>query len=369
MKKYSMRTKPCGTRLYVHRDSIVIPEELKLPLMRLYHDSLVHAGAGRMTATIRAHFYWRGMDKDIREFCAACPDCQINKKTARKPVGHLPLRPPRSVTLWERVHVDGIGKWDFDVHIVLPKKTVKRSIQAVTMICEASLWPEVARIQCNRAWHVAKVFNHTWLCRYPRSKEVIFDNGKEFVGEEFQELLESYAIKSVPTTVKNPQSNGVVERMHLTLADMLRTMTVIVDEECPIKINDAIDTMLQSAAWSLRTTISMATNVSPGMAVFNRDMIFNFQMRVNWKEIEKKRDQIARRDNVRENSKRLPYKYTVGEKILIASKRYERNRKLSAPTKGPFVIVQINKNGTVVIERNKYYETVNIRRVRPFREV
>ena len=95
--------------------------------------------------------------------------------------------------------------------------------------------------------------------------------------------------------------------MHLTLADMLRTMTVIVDEECPIKKHDAIDTMVQSAVWSLRTTISTVTNISPGMAVFGRDMIFNFKMRVNWNQVEKKRDQVARRDNLRENSKRLPY--------------------------------------------------------------
>ena len=93
------------------------------------------------------------------------------------------------------------------------------------------------------------------MCRYPRPKVVVYDNGKEFIGEEFQELLESYNIRGVPTTVKNPQSNGIVERMHLTLADMLHTMTVILDEDCPIKINDAIETMMQATAWILRTTI------------------------------------------------------------------------------------------------------------------
>lgn len=57
-------------------------------------------------------------------------------------------------------------------------------------------------------------------------------------------MLESYTIKSMLTTVKHPQSNGVVEQMHLTLADMLRTMTVEGEEECQIKINDATITML-----------------------------------------------------------------------------------------------------------------------------
>ena len=75
------------------------------------------------------------------------------------------------------------------------------------MICEISLWPEVARVANNKAWYIAKVFDNTWLCRYPRPKLVVFDNGNEFLGEEFQELLESYAIKGVPTMVKNPQAN------------------------------------------------------------------------------------------------------------------------------------------------------------------
>ena len=78
--------------------------------------------------------------------------------------------------------------------------------------------------------------------------------------------------------------------MHLTLADILRTMEVEVMDDCPIRINDTLDTMLQSADWSLRTTVITVTNVNPGMAIFGRDMIFNFQLRVNW-------DQIARKRN------------------------------------------------------------------------
>ena len=50
------------------------------------------------------------------------------------------------------------------------------------------------------------------------------DNGGEFVGREFQELLSSYGIKHEPTTNLNPRSNGVKERMHLTMTDMLRTI-------------------------------------------------------------------------------------------------------------------------------------------------
>jgi transposase InsO family protein len=42
---------------------------------------------------------------------------------------------------------------------------------------------------------------------------------------ELQELLESYGIKPVTTTVRNPRNNGFIERVHVTTGDMLRTTT------------------------------------------------------------------------------------------------------------------------------------------------
>jgi transposase InsO family protein len=54
---------------------------------------------------------------------------------------------------------------------------------------------------------------------------VVYDNGNELVGQELQELLKSYGITTVATTIRSPKSNGVIERVHLTMGDMLRTMT------------------------------------------------------------------------------------------------------------------------------------------------
>jgi hypothetical protein len=40
-----------------------------------------------------------------------------------------------------------------------------------------------------------------------------------------KKMLESYGIKPVATTIRNLKSNRVIERAHLTMGDMLRTMT------------------------------------------------------------------------------------------------------------------------------------------------
>ena len=58
-----------------------------------------------------------------------------------------------------------------------------------------------------------QVFNNTWLCRYPHPRKVVFDNGYKFK-QDFTPLLKGFNIKTVLMSVKNPQSNAPVERVH-----------------------------------------------------------------------------------------------------------------------------------------------------------
>ena len=66
------------------------------------------------------------------------------------------------------------------------------------------------------------MFNNTWLCRYPRPRKVVFDDGSEFK-RDFTPLLKYFDIKPVLTSVKKPQSNAPVERVHQVILNMLVT--------------------------------------------------------------------------------------------------------------------------------------------------
>jgi transposase InsO family protein len=119
-----------------------------------------------------------------------------------------------------------IGPWT--VHFELtdqPGTTIVQQLQALTIIDKGTGWPEFIATQSKSSQQIAILFDGAWLCRYPRPNRVVFDNGGEFMGGEFQELLASYGVTPVPTTVRNPKSNGVIERVHLTMGDMLRTIT------------------------------------------------------------------------------------------------------------------------------------------------
>jgi hypothetical protein len=54
--------------------------------------------------------------------------------------------------------------------------------------------------------------------------------------------------------------------------------------------------------------------------------------------------------------------------VLIVLDADERRSqpKLNQPTKGPYTITRVHTNGTVEIDRGRFVETINIRRLKPF---
>jgi hypothetical protein len=63
---------------------------------------------------------------------------------------------------------------------------------------------------------IRQLVNKIWLCRYPRCHYLIYNNGLEFK-LHFETLCDSYGIKRKPTTIENPQTNAICERVHQVL--------------------------------------------------------------------------------------------------------------------------------------------------------
>ena len=129
-----------------------------------------------------------------------------------------------NMQLWEQVHTDCEGGWIVKVKCK-DGKIGDRKILTLTAVDQGTGFPEIWPIETASSYVCATVFDKNWLCRYPRPKRVVYDNGSEFTGQEFQELLASYGVEAKPTTVKNPEANGTVERLNLIMRDILRIKT------------------------------------------------------------------------------------------------------------------------------------------------
>ena len=88
---------------------------------------------------------------------------------------------------------------------------------------------------------IARLVNKICFCPYPRPVYVVFDNGSEFK-LYFQHLLDTYGVTKKPTVVKNPQANGILERVHQTLGNMLRIAELDMDNSVePEHVEDFLD--------------------------------------------------------------------------------------------------------------------------------
>jgi len=206
---------------------------------------------------------------------------------------------------------------------------------------------------------ISQLFNQTWIQRYPRPNKVIFDNGSEFK-KDFVPLLKDFAIKPKCTTIKNPQSNSPVERIHQVLRHMFLTKNL---KNQVFDYIDPFGELLASVAWAIRASYNSTTNATPAQLVFGRDMIFNLQTMVDWKALSIRKQKLVDAANLCENQNRIDFDYQIGQKVYVINN--DIKRKLESPKKGPYLITNIYTNGTVRIQHGNVNERINIRRLEP----
>ena len=164
--------------------------------------------------------------------------------------------------------MDCAGPWTIRVKNEITGETTEYKIHILSIVDIATNWPEFVLISTANSKEVAAGLDINWLCRYPKPAECGHDNGNEFMVFEFQDMLISYGIKSKPTTVKNPMARAIVERIHLTLAEYLRTK--IFEQDWSEELN----LLIQSTAWAIRAANPSNSPYSPCQLAFGREMIF-----------------------------------------------------------------------------------------------
>jgi hypothetical protein len=235
----------------------------------------------------------------------------------------------------------------------------------LTCIDPVSNLVEITRIQNKSAAHVGMIFENNWLARYPKPERCVHDNGGEFIGAEFQRILSLNGVHDVPTTIKNPQSNAICERMHQTAGNVLRTLTLTNPPQNLIQAQNLIDSALATTMHATRCCMHHALRMSPGAFVFQRDMFLNIPLIADLQAIQERRQILINENLRRQNLKRRRFDYAVDQEVLI---KVPQPKKLDDRNEGPYRISQVHTNGTVTIQRtNHVTERINIRRVVPFR--
>jgi len=319
---------------------ILIPPSLRKDTLEWFHIHLFHPGRQRQYASMKSICYWKNMHQDVAKYVAKCTICKIQKrKEFCKNIGQIPQKYSEKPQPWRSVAVDILT---LDGQLIL------------TMVDTDTRWPELAVIPDRKGITVTTAFEAEWLNRYPRPAQIIHDQGQEFMDHHFKDMLARYGIKEQISSTANPQSNSVVERMHQTIEMMLRSKA---------KLNVPIQILLQDVAFALRATAHTSNNASPAQLVFQRDMLEDVEYQTNWKALHERRLKQIQQSNIRENMNRTQDEYAPGDKVYL--NYVTRHQKKLGIAQGPFMIVAIRPNGTVVLDKGLYTEIVNIRNISP----
>ncbi len=175
------------------------------------------------------------------------------------------------------------------------------------------------------------------MCRYPRCRHLIYDNGSEFK-LHFEYLCKSYGITGKPTTVKNPWANG-----HQVLGQMLCTAEL--DMADSVTPND-VNVFLNNAAWAIFSNYHTVLKASPGAAIFWRNVLFDITFVADWHKVGEWRQSLTDRGNQRKNAKHIDYDYKVVDKVLLINEGILRKAE-SAYGKEPWTITTVHTNETI----------------------
>jgi hypothetical protein len=199
---------------------------------------------------------------------------------------------------------------------------------------------------------IAKLVNKTWLCRYSWCRYLIYNNGSEFK-LHFEYLCESQGITPKPTTVKNPQANGILEPVYQVLWQMLRTAELdMVDSVTP---ND-VDVFLDNAVWAICSTYQMVLfKASPSAAIFD-DTLFDIPFVAAWHKIWEQRQSLINCGNQCKKAKHIDHNYKVEDKFLLINKGILCKAE-SAYGNEPLTITTAHTNGSIKIQHKQNWTT------------
>ena len=190
-------------------------------------------------------------------------------------------------------------------------------------------------------------------------------SGRKFMGDAIHLLKNEYGIARKPITTHNPQANAMVERVHQTIQNLIRSQLIKGKQDLP---NESWGGIFSAVGFAMCATVHTTTQATPAQLVFQRDAIQNVRFEADWQYIKERKQKLIRQNNNRENATCKEHTYSAGDKVVVEQ---DPNRKHGTDRyRGPYAITKVNDNGTVRLRQRTQrggavFQTWNIRKVFP----
>ena len=213
----------------------------------------MHPGSTKMYHTLKEHYWWKGMKRDIAEFVSRCLTCQQVKFEHQKPTRLL-----QSLLIpqwkWERITMDFV--------VGLPR----------CRSCHDTIWVIVDRL--TKSAHFLPIRNSDSLAKlaqlYVREiiilhgtpVSIVSDRDPRFTLRFWPSLQNALGTRLYFSTAFHPQTDGQSERTIQTLEDILRA--------CVMEFRGSWDTHLPLMEFAYNNSYQASIGMSPYEALYGR---------------------------------------------------------------------------------------------------
>jgi len=198
-------------RNYEHPDAtvqyqqVIVPLALRHEFLRSTHGGLIngHFGVEKSREKLKQVAYWKGWTEDIRIFVAQCHICNQYRHGPKGRRGQM--QQALAYAPMQKVHIDLTG----------PHVASKHGNKYIlTAICSSTKYLIAVPIREKTSITVAQALVRHMYLVHGTPEVLVHDQGGEFWSLVMKELAQLLDIQVSMITSHQPQSNGVVERVH-----------------------------------------------------------------------------------------------------------------------------------------------------------
>jgi hypothetical protein len=92
----------------------------------------------------------------------------------------------------------------------------------------------------------------------------------------------NYGVKAKPASTYNPQSNRIIQQIHLVIGNTLRTFENDNSDLSPMMASRAF---ISASSLAIHSTYHTTLQATPEQLVFGRDMLLLIPFRADWAQI------------------------------------------------------------------------------------
>jgi hypothetical protein len=241
---------------YATRTPTTVDEKARA--IQVCHDSPLsgHFGARRTLEKLQRRYAWKGMRKDVEQYCKDCLICRKSTPARHRPYG--PLQPlPIPDYPWEEVTMDFVTE--------LPPSKCSGAVYDAILVIVDRLTKMAHYVPARADWDGADLAQ-AWIREVIRlhgvPKRIISDRGPLMNSKHWDTFLHYLNARRVLTSAFHPQTDGQTERQNQTLEQYLRCYCSLEQDDWALWIS--------VGEYAYNDSMHSTTGVTPFQAYYGR---------------------------------------------------------------------------------------------------